>query len=180
MVKWGFPEVSIYPNTGIMLELRGDIEIHGRCDIGNASYISTGPRSHIEFGDRFRASAAAKIVCYERITFGYATRIGWECMFMDTDFHRMTRDDGKPVRAYGPIAIGSYNWFGNGCLVLKNTRTSEKSTIAARTVLSRDYSTLPEKSVIGERKNLQALRTGIWRDIDDDAVIMEYSHEQSS
>lgn len=40
MIRLGKNQVSIYPNSGIMLELRGKIIFNGRCSIGNNSYIT--------------------------------------------------------------------------------------------------------------------------------------------
>ena len=48
MIRLGKNQVSIYPNSGIMLELRGKIIFNGRCSIGNNSYITTGNKSIIE------------------------------------------------------------------------------------------------------------------------------------
>lgn len=170
MIRLGFDRVSIWPNSGIMLELRGDIVFSGHCDIGNASYITTGSGSHLSFGDNFGATSSLRLVCYDRIEFGNDVLVGWDCMFMDSDFHKLTRDDSHPVRSFAPILIGGNNWFGNGCLIMKGTRTSFKTTIAARTVLTKDYTSLPEKCIIGESRNVEVLRDGIWRNIEDDGI----------
>lgn len=161
-----------------MLELRGRITIKGPCSIGNASCITTGSDSRLEFGSGFVATAALRLVCYHSVSFAERVTAGWDCMIMDTDFHRLTRDDGKPVTAYAPIHIGACNWFGNGCLTMKGTRTPAKTTVAARTVLHKDYSHLPERCIIGQRSTTEILREGIWRNPDDDRIDYEVADEQ--
>lgn len=66
MIRLGDNRVSIYPNTGIMLELRGNVTFHGSCNIGNNSYISTWENSHIDFGDNFCSTTSLKLVCYKK------------------------------------------------------------------------------------------------------------------
>jgi hypothetical protein len=60
MIKLGCNMVSIYPNSGIMLELRGKITFKGKCSIGNNSFISTSERSELIFGDDFIGSSTLR------------------------------------------------------------------------------------------------------------------------
>lgn len=171
MIKLGFPLVSIVPNSGIALEIRGIIEFGGKCMIGNGSCIATGERCHLHFGDKFVASAGLRIVCYHNIFFEDNVRVGWECMFLDSSMHRLTRLDRKPIKSYAPIHIGANNWFGTQCLVMKGTKTPAYTTIAARTTLTRSYLDFPEYSIIGSRKAVEVLSTGVWRNTEDDMIL---------
>ena len=101
MIRMGFNMVSIYPRNGVTIENRGVMVFNGRCSIGNDSYISVGRHRKIVFGDRCTATASLKLASHCGITFGDKVSIGWNCMFIDTDFHRLTRVDGKKVKAYG-------------------------------------------------------------------------------
>lgn len=85
MIRLGFNQVSIYPNTGIMLQINGKITFHGRCTIGNNSYISTGKDNCLEFGENFMCTTSLKLVSYDHITFGDHVMIGWNCMICDKD-----------------------------------------------------------------------------------------------
>jgi acetyltransferase-like isoleucine patch superfamily enzyme len=136
MIQLGHFQVSLYPNSGILLELRGKIIFHGKCSIGNNSFISTGEQSILEFGKNFSSTTTLRLTCYDHIKFCDNVLVGWNCMFMDIDFHRLTRVDGKPVNGYGPITIGKNTWIANGCRILKNTSIPDNSVIAAYTILS--------------------------------------------
>lgn len=171
MIQLGRYQVSLYPNSGIMLELRGKIIFHGNCSIGNNSFISTGERSVLEFGENFGATTTLRLTSYDHIKFGDNVLIGWDCLFMDTDFHRLTRVDGKPVKGYGSITIGKNTWIANGCRIMKNTSVPDYSVIAAYTVLTGRVDA-PEKSVIGNEHNSKVLANGRW--LDSENMKIEY------
>ena len=172
MVMLGFNAVSIYPQNGIMIENKGTIYFHGRCYVGNNSYISVGSSGYASFGEDFGATASFRLASYDRIEFGNQVSVGWDCLFMDSDFHRLTREDGKPVKAYGKIQIGNNVWFGNNCVVLKNTVVPNFTTVAAGTMLAGRCS-VPEKTVIGNHREMIILKHGAWRNYDDDKIIYE-------
>ena len=172
MIRLGKNQVSIYPNSGIMLELRGKIVFNGRCSIGNNSYITTGNKSIIEIGKNFSATTTLRLVCYDHIRFNDNVLIGWNCLFMDTDFHRLTRSDGKRAKGYGPISIGCNTWIANGCRIMKNTMVPDNTVIAAYTVLAGKVDAI-EKTVIGNEHKSKVLARERWLDIDD----MEISYE---
>ena len=71
MIKLGFNNVSVYPNSGIVWEnLGGTIIFRGKCRIGNDTYLSFGEKTTVDFGDDFRNAAGAKIISYRGIKFG--------------------------------------------------------------------------------------------------------------
>lgn len=179
MIRLGFPMVSIYPNSGIIYENKGGkIIFKGACNIGNNSAISVGvggdkiARHHeplLEFGDRFSASASFKVACYNKIIFNDKVRAGWDCLFMDSDFHKLTKLAGGYSKGYGEIVIGKNNWFGAKCTVLKNTHTPDFTTISATSLLNKSY-LFPEYSVIGENAVIEVKANNLYRNIDDDII----------
>lgn len=176
MIRLGFFEVSVCPNSGITFENYGTLIFKGRCDIGNASTICVNKNSICEIGDNFTATAGLRLVCGHHVLFGRDCLVGWDCTFLDTDFHFLTREDGTTTNKQGSIIIGANNWFGFGCKVLKNTMTNEDTTIAANTLLSGNYpiprsssvsantNTPTKKIVIGNDSKVRIIKTGLWRD----------------
>lgn len=92
MIKLGGNSVSIYDSKyGIMWEnMGGDLTFYGKCNLGNGASVSIGEYGNIEIGENFKATAMCKIVSYNSIKFGTNVLIGWECLFLDTDFHSLT------------------------------------------------------------------------------------------
>lgn len=170
MIKLGLNMVNIYPNNGIMLELNGKLIFKGRCIIGGNSYISTGDKSQLIFGNEFDCSSSLKLVCIDRIEFSDRVLVGWDCLFVDTDFHKITREDGTNSKGYGPIFIGSDTWIANGCQFLKNTKLPNKVVVAACSVV-RGNIDVPEKSLIGSQPPVTILANGRWFNRKSNAVV---------
>ncbi len=89
---------------------------------------------------------------------------------MDTDFHKMTKLSGGYSKGFGSIIIGSNNWFGTGCLILKRTKTPNFCTVQAKTILEKAVD-VPEYSIVGQTRNIEVKATGLWRNIEDDNIV---------
>ena len=170
MIRLGFPTVSLYPNTGIVYENHGGtIVFNGKCTIGNNSAISVGAKAIVEFGDRFVASTTFRLTSYKHISFSDKICFGWDTLVMDTDFHKLTKVSGGYSKGYAPISIGSNNWFGNGCKIMKRTTTPDYCVISAGTILSGSVSA-PSYSVVGNDSHIVVKATGVWMNVDDDVI----------
>ncbi len=173
MIKLGINRVSIYPNTGFFYENHGGrLVFKGKCTIGNNSYISIGKDANLIFGDSFSCSTSMKCVCYKRVEFQKDVRVGWDCIFMDTDFHCMKTKDGQKTKGYGSILVGEGNWIGSKCMILKNTKTSNYNTISANSLTNRDLTIFADYSVLGGCP-VKLIAKGLYRDFKDDVITYE-------
>lgn len=172
MIILGKHRVSIYPNTGIMWENKGNIIFEGTAFIGGNSYISTGSKAEVVFGNRFTVYTSMKLVSYHRVRFGTDCLVGWDCMISDTDLHSITRLDGSLSRGYGEIRVGNQVWIANGCKLYKNTVIPDHTVVAGNTVVSKSCSNFPEYSVIGNKQELCVISKG-WLDMNNNKVIYE-------
>ena len=170
IIRLGEPLVSIYPNTGCMVDCRGTITFRGKCIIGNNSFISVGKSGNIEFGKDFVCYSSIKMACYNSIKFGNRVLVGWDCLFMDTDFHSLTRADGSKTKGYSSIIIGNEVWLGCGCKVFKRTFIPNLCVVAANTLLTSKIE-VPEKTVIGNDNKICVKKQGIYRDYTNDKVL---------
>lgn len=117
MIKLGPYSVSIYPNTGIVFENHGGkITFNGNCSIGNNSFISIGKTGNVVFGKNFCSTSSLKLASYSNIVFKDNVLCGWNCMFIDTDFHKLTLVDNtnnpKGTILAGPFSMISKNYVG--------------------------------------------------------------------
>lgn len=168
MIRLGFHSVSVYPNNGITLELQGkEIIFKGKCNIGNDSYISTGGKSIVEFGEDFFCSAGLKLVSYRGIKFGKRTSFGWNCLVMDTNFHPLYDITKKKYKkASGKIEIGDNNWFATQCKIMHSVTTPERCIFGMGTTITRN-SEMKSYCVMGGSP-VKILTENVMRDYDHD------------
>ena len=170
MIRMGFPTVSLYPNSGITYEnLGGTIVFKGMCLIGNNSAMSIGPKGNVCFGQDFVSTTTLRLTSYDSIKFGDRCLLGWDCILLDTDFHKLTKLSGGYSNGHFPISIGADNWFGNGCRIMKRTVTPNHCVISAGTTLA-GIVDVPEYSVISGVQEIKAKAYGVWWNIQDDSI----------
>lgn len=172
MIRLGFQEVPLYPNNGILWENHGGCVVFGgRCSIGNNSALSVGPQGKLEIGDDFSASSTLKLVCNHSVVMEPAVHIGWECLIMDTSFHRLKKREGSyRNKGYAPVRIGRNNWIAARCMVLQGTRTPDYCTFAAGSILHKDYSHFSSYSLFAGNP-LSVKAEGVWRDMCDKEIV---------
>lgn len=171
MIKLGNNQVSLFPNTGLVWENHGGvIEFKGKCSIGNASAISVGATGYVCFGRNFKATTSFRLTSYCSIIFNDNVLCGWDCLFMDTDFHSLKKAgiENCKVRAFSPIIIGNNNWFGLKCVILKGTETPDFCTVGACSLLCKKYQTGKNSLLAGNPAEFK--KNGIYRDYLDDSV----------
>lgn len=171
MIRLGENIVSFYPNTGTTFEnLGGNITFKGKCRIGNNSALAIGPKGNVIFENGFQATTTLHLIGYNNITFDTNVLVGWECTFMDTDLHKLTKLNDKGYsKGYGNIYIGKNNWFGTKCIILKNSHTPDFVTFCAGSILN-GVINAPSYSVIGSDSQLTIKRTKVYLNLNDDQI----------
>lgn len=121
----------------------GTIEFDGRFMVeGGTCFNNMG--GHVKLGADARICEICKLLCMKRIEIGASTRIAFGAIIMDTDFHYCVDTKKRIVRnAEATIKIGSYNWFGNNCSVMKGTVTPDYAIVASKSLCNKDYSQSP-------------------------------------
>lgn len=154
MIKLGVNLVSIYPDSGIKFENKGKIIFNGKLTIGNNSAISVGKSGTLTFGDDVLATCSLKLACYNSITFEDNVLIGWDCLFIDTDFHKLTSTRPCPGKAYGPIHVGHNTWIATGCKLYKNATVPPECVVGADTILHKPVGCAPKSLISNEHKTI--------------------------
>lgn len=154
MIKLGVNLVSIYPDSGIKFENKGKIIFNGKLTIGNNSAISVGKSGTLTFGDDVLATCSLKLACYNSITFEDNVLIGWDCLFIDTDFHKLTSIRPCPGKAYGPIHVGHNTWIATGCKLYKNATVPPECVVGADTILHKPVGCAPKSLISNEHKTI--------------------------
>lgn len=131
---------TLWSNAGTFI-FRGNALIEAGTQIQNCGTI--------DFGAESRFCECLKVLIVNKLTIGTSTQIAFESIIMDTDFHNLVNMHKRNVkRCTKPIIIGSYNWFGNRCLVRKGTITPDHTIAATTSVLSHDFTENGENIMI--------------------------------
>ena len=101
-------------------------------------HISNG--AIVKFGEKVRIGALCKLYANKEIVFGDEIDVSWESQIFDTNFHEIKNlDDQKAISKDGKIRIGSFNWFGNRCNIMKGTITPNHLIVASNSLTNKDY-----------------------------------------
>jgi len=68
------------------------------------------------------------------IEVGERTLIGWGCMILDSDLHRL--DNDSPPVAVSPVRIGSHVWMPSNITVLKGVEIGDHSVIGTGSLVT--------------------------------------------
>lgn len=173
MIQLGFPRAASFPNNGITWRNKGTVVFKGNCIIGNDCFVIVGKQGTLVFGEDFKANAGIKVVSECGITFGSHTRLGWGSIIMDTNFHPLyDMEKKKYKRAFSPIVIGDYNWFGLQCYIMHGVQTPERAIFGARSVVTRGGQY--ESYCVHGGSPVRVLSRNVMRDYDND-LITDYS-----
>jgi acetyltransferase-like isoleucine patch superfamily enzyme len=97
------------------------------------------PSARIVIGERCTMSGVSITARTKTIRIGARTQIGPDCLFMDSDFHRVwppdRRNEFDDDENDFDINIGENVWFGARCIVLKGVTIGDNSVIAAGSVV---------------------------------------------
>lgn len=150
MIKIGGRGSEMFSRNQTILDIEGEIEFHGISEIGHGVLLKVGKKGKVIFGNEVRIGALTKIYCEESITFNNEIDFSWECQIFDSNFHYMRNLKTNTIdKKTSPIKIGSLNWFGNRVTVMKGTTTPPNTIVASNSLCNKNYSSLPEYSVLG-------------------------------
>lgn len=138
MIRIGFLTSAVYPNTGVSMNIDGQLVFKGKCYIGNDSYIVVGEQGHLVLGDHFKATCGLKLICMHDIELGRQTLLGWEVVVIDSNFHPLyDREKKEFKKAYDKIRISDNNWFAMHCIIMPGVTTPEHCVFGARSTLTK-------------------------------------------
>ena len=138
-VKIGFGDVGIFDKykRRTYLQITGCIRFKGKARIGHGSSLSVN--GNLELGNNFVITAESKIICKKEIKFGENCLISWDCLFMDTDFHKINSKEKLHINIDKPIIIGNNVWIGCRNLILKGTKISDNSVVSANSKVNKSF-----------------------------------------
>ncbi len=140
MIQIGYLNLGTldYSRDLTILQLNKDshINFYGKCSIGCGSNISVNEKGTLDIGKCFNITGKSSIICSKTIQFGSDVLISWDCLIMDTDFHKLYIN-GVQTNKSKPIIIGNKVWIGCRCTILKGGEIPDGCVIGANSLISK-------------------------------------------
>lgn len=150
---------------------------HGSCDIWGGTVIEGV--GTLEFGDNVVLGENCKVMCEDHIIFHDHVRVGYETIFMDTDYHYLIDTETRTMhRNTAKIEIEEGTWISSTCKIMKGAHLPRNSVVAGGSLVNRDYSSeaacqifagTPAKPVKGGRRRVFNTKV--------EAALNKYFHE---
>lgn len=118
-------------------QVSGKVIFKGTARIGHGVKISVDTKGVLELGNNFAITAESSIIAKQKIIFGNDCLISWECLFMDSDFHKIYDAEGKWINKPAQILIKNKVWIGCRNLILKGSTIESNSIIGANSVINK-------------------------------------------
>lgn len=149
MIKIGYGNIDIFDKnkSKSIFKNNGNIVFNGSSIIGHGVKINVNKNAELILGDKFGITAKSSIICNKKITFGDGCLVSWNCLFMDTDFHRIYNYQGEITNLDEEIVIEDNVWIGCGCTILKGIHIGQGSVIAANSNVTKSF--INEECIIG-------------------------------
>lgn len=118
-------------------QVNGNVIFKGTARIGHGAKICVDSKGTLELGDNFAITAESSIVVKKCIVFGNDCLISWDCLFMDSDFHKIFDNQGKWINKPAQINVGNRVWIGCRNIILKGSTIPNHSIIGANSVVNK-------------------------------------------
>lgn len=152
----------------------GICKFYGRNEFCKGFAVEIGRFASLEFEENTYFGPMVRMACFDQIVIGANSRIAWESIIMDTDFHStINTETGKRSSLTKPIFIGKNNWIGIRSFVMKGTKTSAFCVFGANGTLNKDYSDSSEYSLFAGQP-VKLLKNNIYRDLTSNVLYNWY------
>ena len=142
MIQIGYSDVGtidVKSNSSVLQVSKGGLLIfNGKTHIGAGSSLSVGQNGILSYGDNVCCSGKSQFIAHDRIEIKDNCLISWNCIFMDTDFHKIIKE-GVIINNPSKIQIEKNCWIGCNCTVLKGGSLPKNSILGAGSLLNKSF-----------------------------------------
>lgn len=175
MIHLGFPEDMYFnPKYGGVIYNDGELIFEGGMYAMCGYNFHTYPGGRIVFGSETKCGAKNTWVSRKEIRVGKHTRLGYDLLVMDSNFHFTKDRETSTVRKVDhTVVFGQYNWINSRVIINAGTRTPDNLIVASGSLLNKDYTaSVPEYSLVGgtPAKLIKTGVTRVWNGRTEDAL----------
>lgn len=125
----------------------GEIIFKGKAHLSAGDKVSN--KGRLVFGYNFSMHINSDVISYNHIEFGDDCLVSWECLFMDTDFHKI-KQNKEIVNPDKEVIIGNHVWCGCRCSIFKGATIPNDTIVAAGSIIHKQY-VAPNTIITGEK-----------------------------
>lgn len=126
----------------------GEIIFNGTCRI--ASGVIIEGKGRLILGNDVLINENCKIMCQYQIQIGSYTRIGFDNLFMDTDYHFIVNTStGEIKKNFGNVFIGDNCWISSNCKIMKGSYLPNGAIIISNSLVNKDFSKVSNDCIFG-------------------------------
>lgn len=118
------------------INANGSLSFRGNYDIGRGCRFDIGKDAQCSIGTGY-INANSLVVISHGLEVGDNCAIGWDCRFLDDDFHSISYA-GRTVKDHR-IVLGNHIWVGSNVTILKGVRIPDNCVVAANSVVTRSF-----------------------------------------
>jgi serine acetyltransferase len=140
-IKLGFGDEGHFDRARerTMWDVSGRVTLGQGVRILHGARLSVGTAGALTLGDGVLLNSGATVICHRRVSIGRQTRIAWESLIMDSDFHQIVDAAGGCSNEDAPVRIGEHVWIGASAIVLKGSTIADGCVVGAGALVNRRY-----------------------------------------
>ena len=151
MIKIGISDcMRSYKDISI-ISIKGTMQLERNVTLRQGLRLSINTSSFLKLEEGVYIGDNVTIYCYNHIYIGKYTRLAYNCLMMDTDFHYIINTENYTIkRNQASIEIDNGNWIGSYTTIKKGTKTPNNTIVVGPySTLSKNYtSTIQPNSII--------------------------------
>ena len=140
MVQIGYDNAGIidsrYQRSVLQFSRNSKLIFRGNAKLCSGTRIVVGNKAKMIVENGVAITGNTSLICYCGIEIGSDTIISWDCLIMDTDFHKII-ENGSVVNNDKPIYIGTHVWIGCKNTILKGSYIPKDVIIAANPTIAK-------------------------------------------
>lgn len=115
-----------------------EVNIQGECTIQSGVKFSLAENAELVIGNHFSSNVNTQIICTKKIFFGDDVLLSWDCLIMDSDFHKIINCTNA-LLVEDCITIENHVWIGCRSTILKGATIKPHSVVAANSTITKKY-----------------------------------------
>jgi len=142
IIKIGFKSIGIFDHkrSKSIWELKGRIIFKGNSFFGQGTKISVDRAGELVIGNNLSITGEVQIVSVKKVLFGSDCLVSWDCLIMDTDFHKIFDSNNNILNQPKEVIIGDNVRIGCRSIILKGSKIANNCILGSGSLITNHLS----------------------------------------